>query len=413
MPAILLYLVKFSCSLGILWLFYRMVLHSLTFYTLNRWYLLGYTLLSFLIPLVNIGPIRGEDPALQPVIIQYIPVIDNAVPAATAVANRATHGNAWTTLLLLLALGSCLLLLRFLVRCYSLRHLRQHAVLLQKGPIKIYRVQEPVSPFSFGNAIYVNTDPHNEKEWDQIILHEYVHIRQRHTVDILFGELLVIVNWYNPFAWLIRYSIRQNLEFIADRAVLETGRDKKGYQYHLLKVVSQTRYKLANNFNFSSLKKRIVMMNKMKSTRLHLLRFLFTLPLMAILLVAFRDRLPAFRSAAPTPHMAQPASQPRTAFKTDTLPHKHDTIDLNKVLWIVDGVEKPLGWNQKDSLKADNISNMNIYGVKEAVRLFGEKGANGVIILTTKTGVLKNQDTLKLKSRNARLTSDSLRASPE
>jgi len=74
MPAILLYFVKLTCSLGFVWLFYRFVLYDLTFYTLNRWYLLGYTLLSFLMPLVNIGPIRGEDPALQPVIIQYIPV---------------------------------------------------------------------------------------------------------------------------------------------------------------------------------------------------------------------------------------------------------------------------------------------------------------------------------------------------
>lgn len=301
MPAIVLYLIKLSCSLGLIWLFYRLVLHNLTFYTLNRWYLLGYAVLAFLMPLINIGPIRGENPALQPVIIQYIPVIGNPVPAttATAVASYTTHWDAWSSLLLLLSLGSCFLLLRFLIRCYSLQQLRRRAELLKKGPINIYRVQESISPFSFGNAIYINAGEHNEKEWEEIILHEYVHIRQRHTLDILFSELLVIVNWYNPFAWLIRYSIRQNLEFIADRAVIDNGFDKKGYQYHLLKVVGQTQYKLANNFNFSSLKKRITMMNKIRSARLHLIRFLFILPLLGILLVAFRDRLPAFRSPDP------------------------------------------------------------------------------------------------------------------
>jgi TonB-dependent SusC/RagA subfamily outer membrane receptor len=297
MPALLNFLIKLSCSLGLIWLFYRLVLHNLTFYTLNRWYLLGYTLLSFLIPFVDIGPIRGEDPALQPLIIQYIPVIDHPLPATLApIASQATQGNTWNVLLLLLVGGSCFLLLRFLVRCISLRALRRRAVLLQEGPISIYRVPEPISPFSFGNAIYINAGVHSEKEWEEIILHEYVHIRQRHTLDILFGELLVIVNWYNPFAWVIRYSIRQNLEFIADRAVVENGIDKKGYQYHLLQVVGQTRYKLANNFNFSSLKKRIIMMNKLRSARLHLIRFLFILPLLAVLLVAFRDRLPALHS---------------------------------------------------------------------------------------------------------------------
>jgi len=129
-----------------------------------------------------------------------------------------------------------------------------------------------------------------EKEWSAIILHEYVHIRQRHTLDILLAELCCALNWYNPFAWLIRHAIRQNLEFIADSKVLEKGLDKKGYQYHLLKVIGEPRYRLANNFNFSSLKKRIIMMNKIRSARLHLVKFLFLLPLFAVLLVAFRSQ---------------------------------------------------------------------------------------------------------------------------
>jgi hypothetical protein len=296
MPAIVLYLIKLSCSLAITWLFYRLVLRSLTFYTWNRWYLLGYAFLSTLVPLVDVGRIFGEDPAREPLIIQYIPVIGRPLPATAApVASYATHWDAWSVLLLLLALGSCVLLLRFLIRYYSLRNLRRRAVLLQQGPVNIYHIPGPVSPFSFGNSIYVNPDQHSEKEWAEIILHEYVHIRERHTLDILFGELLVIVNWYNPFAWLIRYSIRQNLEFIADRAVIDNGFDKQGYQYHLLKVVGQANYKLANNFNFSSLKKRIIMMNKLRSARLHLIRFLFILPLLTVLLVAFRNRIPVLQ----------------------------------------------------------------------------------------------------------------------
>lgn len=295
-PAILIYLAKLSCSLGLLWLFYRLVLRNLTFYNWNRWYLLGYALLSFLIPFVNIGPIDQEDPSQQPLIIQYIPVIDKPVDPAALPVIPAHRWDSWQALVFFLALGSCFLLLRLLFRWYSLRRLRRQAVLLQQTPVKIYRVDRPIAPFSFGNSIYVNTEMHSEKEWEEIILHEYVHIRQRHTIDILVGELLVIVNWYNPFTWLIRYSIRQNLEFIADRCVVDNGADRKGYQYHLLKVLGQDRYRLANNFNFSSLKKRIIMMNKIRSARLHLLRFLFVMPLLTILLVAFRDRLPMLHS---------------------------------------------------------------------------------------------------------------------
>src|ERR1700743_1107158 len=95
MPAFILYIIKLSCSLGIIWLFYRLVLHSLTFYTLNRWYLVGYMLLCFLIPFINIGPIDKEDPALQPLIIQYIPVVSGGPVVKALAGTRALSARSW------------------------------------------------------------------------------------------------------------------------------------------------------------------------------------------------------------------------------------------------------------------------------------------------------------------------------
>jgi hypothetical protein len=114
-------------------------------------------------------------------------------------------------------------------------------------------------------------------------------VKQKHTHDIIWSELLCILNWYNPFAWLIRKAIRQNLEFIADDKVLEQGLDKRKYQYLLLKVTGNNHFSIANQFNFSSLKKRIAMMNKMKSARAQLIKFLFIVPLVAVMLLAFRN----------------------------------------------------------------------------------------------------------------------------
>src|SRR6185369_4807428 len=108
-------------------------------------------------------------------------------------------------------------------------------------------------------------------------------------LDILWAEFICIFNWYNPFAWLIRRAVRQNLEFIADDKVLQNGIDRKQYQYLLVKVIGNNQFSIAQKFNFSSLKKRIAMMNKMKSAGVHLLKFLFILPLVAVLLVAFRN----------------------------------------------------------------------------------------------------------------------------
>jgi hypothetical protein len=113
-------------------------------------------------------------------------------------------------------------------------------------------------------------------------------VKQKHTIDIVWSEWLCILNWYNPFAWLLRNAIRENLEFIADSKVLQNGIDKKQYQYLLLKVVGVHQNNIATSFNFTSLKKRIAMMNKMRSAKLHIIRFIFVLPLLAIVLMASR-----------------------------------------------------------------------------------------------------------------------------
>ncbi|HEX3386446.1 MAG TPA: M56 family metallopeptidase, partial [Mucilaginibacter sp.] len=289
-PVIPLFLFKLSLSLGVVWGFYQLWLRRLTFYNLNRWYLLGYSLISFFIPLINIGPMLSYGPAGEPVMIRLIPAIGGVERGAMAATPVAAGPSGWTVLLWVLGVGSGLLMLRLALRWFSLFRLRRNAQSIGDSKAKIYQIDGLVNPFSFGDAIYINPRLHTEKEWEDIVLHEYVHIRQRHTIDILIAELVCVINWYNPFAWLIRYSIRQNQEFIADEQVLVRGVDRKGYQYHLLKVLGEPRYRLANNFSFSSLKKRIVMMNKMRSARVHMLKLLFLVPLVGLLLVAFRDR---------------------------------------------------------------------------------------------------------------------------
>jgi TonB-dependent SusC/RagA subfamily outer membrane receptor len=295
MPTSFLYFAKLSASLALVWLLYQLLFRKLTFYRWNRWYLLGYTLLSFFIPLINIEPILEKSTTGEPLVLQFIPNFGNYVAGETSFVRSASWTtNLWYVFLAIIGVGALVLLVRLTMRYLSLRRIRLHAKLITDRNIRIYQVDDHIRPFSFGNAIYINQHLHTEKEWEEIILHEYIHIRQQHTVDILLAEIFCILNWYNPFVWLIRHSIRQNLEFIADSKVLENGFDKKSYQYHLLRVIGEPRYRLANNFNFSSLKKRIVMMNKIRSARLHLIKFLFILPLIGVLLVAFRDKYDGF-----------------------------------------------------------------------------------------------------------------------
>jgi len=291
MPAIIPYLLKLSLSIAMIHAFYYLVLRRLTFYNLNRWYLLGYSLLCFIIRFINIAAVAKQAGKTLPA-MHYIPAMQNlkGYYMLPATAQHQTL-DIWQAVTGLLMVGSLFMLVKLVMQFASLIRIKNKAVMLSDNGAAIYHVEEQIAPFSFGNAIYLNKNMHTGRELEEIILHEYVHVKQKHTADILMAELLCIINWYNPFAWLIRHSIRQNLEFIADDNVMRSGMDKKAYQYHLLKVVGIPQYRIANQFNFSSLKKRIMMMNRAKTSRIHLVKFLFILPLLAVTLMAFRQEI--------------------------------------------------------------------------------------------------------------------------
>jgi beta-lactamase regulating signal transducer with metallopeptidase domain len=284
MPAVFIYLLKLSVSLGVVFLFYQLVLRRLTFYNWNRCYLLVYSLLSFLIPFINISPALQENELNNSTMVQWVPVLYNQSTDNPSL-------SIWNVLSFIVVAGMLLMLIRLLIQLFSFRRMMRKAKLISGDDINLYQVNESIIPFSFGNAVFINRHLHTEKELEEIIRHEFVHVKQRHSIDIIWCEILCLLNWYNPFVWLIRKSIRQNLEFVADNKVLENGLNKKQYQYLLLKVIGDNQFSIAQKFNFSSLKKRIAMMNKNKSAKMHLLRFLFLLPVLAVILVSFRKEI--------------------------------------------------------------------------------------------------------------------------
>ena len=283
MPILIEYMLKVSIALAAVYLFYQLVLRRLTFYNWNRWYLVGYSLLCFAIPFMNITDFLFRHELDEAQFVQLVPVYD------LQLTDPGFEWNQWTISIAILLTGMLIMGLRILMQLFSLRRIKTNATLLNEGEVKLFDVNEQIVPFSFNNGIYINRQLHTEAELQEIIRHEFVHIKQKHSIDILLAELLCMLLWFHPAAWLIRKAIRQNLEFIADEKVLQDGVDKKQYQYLLLKVVGNTNYSIAANFNFSSLKNRIIMMNQIKSARVQIIRFLFVLPLVAVLLLAFRE----------------------------------------------------------------------------------------------------------------------------
>jgi len=294
MPVLFTYILKLSISLAVVYLFYHLLLRKLSFYTWSRWYLLSYSCLSFFIAFFNVTPLFQNGLQHYNRALQFVPAIDfydGATPAGKSiVAVGQAEWSNWRLCSFILVAGALVLFVRLIIQYFSFLKIKSNAQLLSENETKIYHVEADIIPFSFGKSIFINKKLHSLDELQEIVRHEFVHVRENHSLDILWSEFLCIVSWYNPFSWLLRRAIRQNLEFIADGKVLQGGMNKKEYQYLLLKVIGNNHFSIASKFNFSSLKKRIAMMNKMKTARVHILKFLFILPLIAVLLIAFRKK---------------------------------------------------------------------------------------------------------------------------
>ena len=218
MPVIIDYILKLSICLTVVYLFYQLLLRRLTFYNWNRWYLLGYSVLSFIIPLVDVMPELQKKELDRSTLVQLIPALGFG-PAGDK-ANFFEAFTTWDWVMIVGVLGSVILLIRFLIMFFSFLKIKNSAQLISDDHTRIYQLEGELRPFSFGNAIFVNTELHSGEELEEIIRHEFVHVKQKHTVDIIWSELLCILLWFNPFVWLLRKSIKQNLEFLADKQPL-------------------------------------------------------------------------------------------------------------------------------------------------------------------------------------------------
>jgi hypothetical protein len=289
MESIFSYMLKISLSYATIYLFYLALLKPITHYKSIRSFLLISSLLAFCIPMLRLNLFLPVQIINSSSFVNSIPSVTvNATPNVFIPAEGSL--NIQKGLMLLFVTGILIFLLRLIMQLWSLKKIRASAQLVDtiKG-IKLYHLKMNIIPFSFGKAIYCNRNLHSENELKEIIKHESVHIHQKHTLDVMIAEFTCILNWYNPFVWLIKHSIKQNLEFLADDAVIRNGTEKKSYQYLLLKVVGHSSLTITSSLNFSSLKQRIYMMNKTKNSRRHMFKFLFIIPAIVLMIVAFRD----------------------------------------------------------------------------------------------------------------------------
>src|SRR5690606_25176985 len=273
MYSLLAYIAQVNILLIIVYTGYHVLLRKLTFYRLNRGYFLVGVVFAFAYPFLDIKTLVRQH--IEPVgeWMTYLPAfyMQQAEESVYTLENAIYSG---------IAVVGLWFAIRFCIQLLSLLRIHLYS---RKAIWKTYWYQDvlfPIVPFSFLNKIYLHKEQHQEPELNDIFEHEDIHVKGLHSMDILMFEILRIVCWYNPFVWFMRRAVRQNLEYLTDQQVLNKGVDRQTYQYSLLQVSKQgASIGLSNQFNFKFLKKRIMMMNKKKSSKLELSKYAFLLPI--------------------------------------------------------------------------------------------------------------------------------------
>lgn len=281
----MLYLLQVNVGLILFYALYKLVCTRDTFFRSRRFILIVSLVLPFILPFIDVREwLESRDRMIMLTHFDYSAVLPEIVVGSEAVetGNRVFVLSEWIGYLYLA--GVVVLLVRLAVQAFSLYRLIVRMPEKEINGVRVKCLNDPSGPFSFFGWIFMNPATVKEDELDEILTHEMAHVKQHHSVDVLLAEMVSICCWMNPFAWLLKREVRLNLEFLADRKVMEAGFATKSYQYHLLGLAYNHKYGLSNNFNFSHLKQRIIMMNKKKSNAAgHIKYALFVLPAFALL----------------------------------------------------------------------------------------------------------------------------------
>lgn len=281
----MLYLLQVNVGLILFYALYKLVCTRDTFFRSRRFILIVSLVLPFILPFIDIREwLESRDRMIMLTHFDYSAVLPEIVVGSEAVetGNRVFVLSEWIGYLYLA--GVVVLLVRLAVQAFSLYRLIVRMPEKEINGVRVKCLNDPSGPFSFFGWIFMNPAAVKEDEISEILTHEMAHVKQHHSVDVLLAEMVSICCWMNPFAWLLKREVRLNLEFLADRKVMEAGFATKSYQYHLLGLAYNHKYGLSNNFNFSHLKQRIIMMNKKKSNAAgHIKYALFVLPAFALL----------------------------------------------------------------------------------------------------------------------------------
>ncbi len=275
-----LYIIKSAAIVAVLWLVYKLLLEKDTYFQVKRGYFLLGIFASFLLPFWHIYKVIKQNIVALPIFSQFeLPQQSEA---------KKFIWLSVENLVYLIAFVSVLLLIKMLIDLYAVFRIIRSGNKIPFEDFILVETDKNITPFSFGKYIVYKPEKFTADEWQMILQHEKVHVKQFHTIDVLLSNILVALQWYNPFAWLYRKAMNDNLEFIADQYAQKQAENPKVYQYLLLKTGINDPIPIMTTAIFkSNLKNRIIMLQKNQTKRIKMLKLSILLPLLVVFLYGF------------------------------------------------------------------------------------------------------------------------------
>jgi N-acetylmuramoyl-L-alanine amidase len=292
MNSLVYYLLQVIVSSGILYLYYHAFLRNKRFHQYNRFYLLGSVVMSILIPFLHIPVHFTQEETTSSVVVRTLTILSSPQDAMldnTGLINPQVNSSVHTIDLVycFYALIAGLALVRIIIGLLRIKRLGSGNPVEKLGNIKFVNTNDSQAPFSFFNWLFWNRDIELKSEkGEQVFRHELFHIRQKHSLDIVFLEIASMIFWINPFFHLIKKETRAIHEFLADQYALDKG-GQWNYAETLLMHALQTKHSLVNPFFHNQIKRRIAMITNPQKTSYQYLRKLLVLPVAAIVVTLF------------------------------------------------------------------------------------------------------------------------------
>lgn len=438
MYSVVLYLIKVIICSGIFFLYYLLTLRNKNFHPYNRFYLLIASALSCILPLLHVSMFdmqSNNEKMLQLMRLMY----GGTLPDVTVGAER-THLLTPKTALIFMCIAITVTLLALVaVRILKIYRLKKSFPLTKIEDVDFVHTDIDNAPFSFMRSLFWRNDIELDDETGmQILQHEMAHIRQKHSLDKLYFQLLRAVFWINPVFYFMEKELLLIHEFIADQNAVK-DRDGEAFARMLLMTqIGKFAFEPAHPFFYSTIKKRLMMITNSRKPKYSYLRRMMVLPLLGCVTFAFAFRAhraaleqqsrsvdkmisilqqdsvrDAAVTAADTGHVRLVTGYGQTIHikNGDTVSFQKDTtyrfepvkktaavfVRAGEPLYVIDGV--PVTKEREEMISPNDIEKISVLKDRSATSIYGAAARNGVVLIVTKKEQLSRQhkDSLKLK----------------